>query len=87
MSYTLTEAAEATGKVRSMGPGQSVFTSADGRRVFLARTDTKVIELSGRGSGAKRELTLPRGGWRRPTVAPRSFSRRWCPGTSVACVR
>jgi hypothetical protein len=29
--------------------------------VFLARTGTKVIELSGRGSGAKRELTLPRG--------------------------
>src|SRR5580704_16831518 len=51
----------ATGKVRSMGPGQSVFTSAGGRHVFLARTDTKVIELSARGSGAKHELTLPRG--------------------------
>ena len=29
--------------------------------MFLARTDTKVIELSGRGYGAERELTLPRG--------------------------
>ena len=55
----------ATGKVRSMGPGRSVFTSADGRHVFLARTDTKVIELSAGGSGAKRELTLPRG-WHLP---------------------
>jgi hypothetical protein len=51
----------ATGKVRSVGPGRSVFTSAGGRQVFLARTDTKVIELSGRGNGAERELTLPRG--------------------------
>jgi hypothetical protein len=55
----------ATGKVRSMGPGQSVFTSAGGRHVFLARTDTKVIELSARGSGAKHELTPPRG-WHLP---------------------
>jgi hypothetical protein len=60
----------ATGKVRSVGPGGpspfSVFTSADGRHVFLAPTDTKVIELPARGSGAKRELTLP-SGWYLPS--------------------
>jgi hypothetical protein len=55
----------ATGKVRPVGPGQSVFASADGRHVFLAPTDTKVIELPARGSGARRELTLP-SGWYLP---------------------
>jgi hypothetical protein len=60
----------ATGRVRSVGPGGrspfSVFTSADGRHVFLAPMDTKVIELPARGSGAKRVLTLP-GGWYLPS--------------------
>jgi WD40 repeat protein len=63
-SVVVQELNPATGKVRPVGPGQSpfgVFTSANGRHVFLARTDTKVIELPARGSGAQRELTLPRG--------------------------
>ena len=54
----------ATGKVRSVGPGQgpfSVFTSADGRHVYFAPTDTRVIELPGRGFAARHEFTLPRG--------------------------
>src|SRR5262252_7994862 len=54
----------ATGRVRSVGPGQgifSVFTSADGRYVFFAPTDTRIVELPARGSGARREFTLPRG--------------------------
>jgi hypothetical protein len=54
----------ATGRVRSLGPGSSifsVFTSADGRHVFFAPTDTRIIELPARGSGAGHEFTLPRG--------------------------
>ena len=54
----------ATGRVRFLGPGQdvfSVFTSADGRHVFVAPTDTRIVELPARGSGARREFTLPRG--------------------------
>ena len=54
----------ATGRVRSVGPGQgifSVFASADGRHVFFAPTDTRIIEVPARGSGARHEFTLPRG--------------------------
>jgi hypothetical protein len=54
----------ATGRVRSLGPGWgpfSVFTSPDGRQVFFAPTDTRIVELPARGSGARHEFTLPRG--------------------------
>src|SRR5262249_60781843 len=54
----------ATGRVRSVGTGQgifSVFASADGRHVFFAPTATRIIELPARGSGARHEFTLPRG--------------------------
>jgi len=54
----------ATGRVRPVGPGQgifSVFTSADGRRVFFAPTDTRIVELPARGSGARHEFALPPG--------------------------
>jgi hypothetical protein len=54
----------ATGRVRSVGTGQgifSVFASADGRHVFFAPTDTRIVELPARGSGARHEFTLPRG--------------------------
>jgi hypothetical protein len=58
----------ATGRVRSVGPGQgifSVFASADGRHVFFAPTDTRIVELPARASGARHEFTLPRG-WHLP---------------------
>jgi hypothetical protein len=54
----------ATGRVRSVGPGRgifSVFASADGRQVFFAPTDTRVVEVPARGSGARHEFTLPPG--------------------------
>lgn len=54
----------ATGRVRSVGPGQgifSVFASADGRHVFFAPTDTRIVELPARGSGTRHEFTLPPG--------------------------
>jgi hypothetical protein len=54
----------ATGTARSLGRGASifsVFTSADGRHVFFAPTDMRVIELPARDSGPRHEFTLPRG--------------------------
>ena len=57
-----------TGRVRSVGIGQgifSVFTSGNGRQVFFAPTDTRIVELPARGAGARHEFTLPRG-WRLP---------------------
>ena len=58
----------ATGRVRSVGVGQgifSVFTSGNGRQVFFAPTDTRIVELPARGAGARHEFTLPPG-WRLP---------------------
>ena len=51
----------ATGKIRDVGPGQWVFPAADGRHLLISPTDTRLIELPAPGSGASRELTLPRG--------------------------
>jgi hypothetical protein len=54
----------ATGRVRFVGAGQgifSVFASADGRQVFFAPTDTRIVELPARGFGARHQFTLPRG--------------------------
>jgi hypothetical protein len=54
----------ATGRVRFVGAGHgifSVFASADGRQVFFAPTDTRIVELPARGSGARHEFTLPPG--------------------------
>ena len=51
----------ATGRVRSIAPGQAVFASADGRHVFIAWTGTDVIEVPADGSGPARQLTVPRG--------------------------
>lgn len=51
----------ATGKVRDVGPGRGVFPSSDGRHLFLARTDTRLIEVPARGPGPPRALRLPRG--------------------------
>ena len=51
----------ATGKTRSVAPGQAVFASADGRHVFIAWTGTDLIEVPADGSGPARQLTVPRG--------------------------
>ena len=58
----------ATGRVRFVGAGQgifSVFTSGNGRQVFFAPTDTRIVELPARGAAAQHEFTLPPG-WRLP---------------------
>jgi hypothetical protein len=51
----------ATGKIRYLARGNSVFTSADGRHLYIVQTDTRLIELPADGIGAPRELTLPAG--------------------------
>jgi hypothetical protein len=51
----------ATGRIRSIAPGQAVFASADGRHVFIAWTGTDVIEVPAAGPGPARQLTVPRG--------------------------
>jgi len=51
----------ATGRIRSVAPGQAVFAAADGRHVFIAWTGTDVIEVPADGPGPARQLTVPRG--------------------------
>jgi hypothetical protein len=54
----------ATARARFVGASQgifSVFASADGRQVFFAPTDTRIVELPARGSGTRHEFTLPPG--------------------------
>jgi hypothetical protein len=51
----------ATGRIRSIAPGQAVFASADGRHVFIAWTGTDVIEVPADGPGPAQQLTVPRG--------------------------
>jgi hypothetical protein len=51
----------ATGKIRYLARGQSVFVSADGRQVFIVQSGTRLIELRTVGSGVPRRLTTPAG--------------------------
>lgn len=50
----------ATGRVQNLGFGQSVFASADGRRVFIVEADG-LTEEPAAGPGAARQLTPPPG--------------------------
>ena len=50
----------ATGRVQDLGFGQSVFTSADGRNVFIVEADG-LTEEPAAGPGAARQLTPPPG--------------------------
>jgi hypothetical protein len=51
----------ATGKIRYLARGESVFASADSRHVYIMRSGTRLIELRADGSGAPRRLTVPAG--------------------------
>jgi hypothetical protein len=51
----------ATGKIGYLPRGNSVFASADGRHLYIARTSTSLVELPTAGVGAARQLTLPAG--------------------------
>ena len=51
----------ATGKIRYLVRGDSVFASADGRHVYIVHGSTKLIELPADGIGRPRPLALPAG--------------------------
>jgi hypothetical protein len=51
----------ASGRIRVVGPGQSVFPAADGRHVFVSRTDTSLLEVPVGGTAPPRLLRLPPG--------------------------
>ena len=51
----------ATGRIRYLARGNSVFASADGRHLYIVQTDTRLIELPADGIGAARQLALPAG--------------------------
>jgi hypothetical protein len=50
-----------TGTIRYLPRGNSVFTSADGRHLYIVQTGTRLIELPADGVGAPRRLALPAG--------------------------
>jgi hypothetical protein len=56
----------ATGRVRRVARGESVFAAADGRHVYVTQAETRLIELSADGSGSIRHLKLP-AGWSLPS--------------------
>jgi hypothetical protein len=55
----------ATGKSTDIGPGEFMFLSADGRRLYISQTDTMLAELSAGAAGPLRQLALP-AGWYLP---------------------
>jgi hypothetical protein len=51
----------ATGRIRYLARGDSVFASANGRHIYVVQTATRLIELPAAGIGRPRRLTLPVG--------------------------
>jgi hypothetical protein len=51
----------ATRKIRYLGRGSSVFASADGSRLYIVETSTRLSEQPANGTGTPRQLTLPAG--------------------------
>jgi hypothetical protein len=51
----------ATGKIRYLQRGEAVFTSADGRRLYIARNSRTLLELPADGSGQGVVLRAPAG--------------------------
>ncbi len=51
----------ATGTVRTVAAGWAVFPSASGLAVYIAQSSTRLLEVSGIGTGMVRRLATPRG--------------------------
>jgi hypothetical protein len=66
---TIEELNLATGMSTDIGPGEYMFVSADGRRLYISQTDTTLAELPASAPGPTRQLALP-AGW----YLPRGFS-------------
>jgi hypothetical protein len=59
----------ATGRTLHLGPGVGVFPSADGRRAYVERTSTSLVELGASGRGVLRRLHTPAGWYVAPAAA------------------
>jgi hypothetical protein len=59
----------ATGKIRYLPPGEAVFTSADGRRLYIARNTSTLLDLPADGSGRPVVRRSP-AGWYMPSISP-----------------
>ncbi len=59
----------ATGKIRYLPPGEAVFTSADGRTLFIARNSRTLLELPADGTGRPVVLRTPIG-WFMSSIGP-----------------
>jgi hypothetical protein len=62
---TIEELNLATGKSTDIGPGEFMFLSADGRRLYISQTDTTLAELPAGATGRVHHLALP-AGWYLP---------------------
>ena len=51
----------ATGTIRYLARGDSVFAPADGRHIYIVQAATKLVELPATGIGRPRPLALPAG--------------------------
>jgi hypothetical protein len=59
----------ATGKIRYLPRGEAVFTSADGRSLYIARNSRTLLELPADGSGRTVALRAP-AGWFMSGIGP-----------------
>jgi len=59
----------ATGATLRLGPGVGVFPSADGRRAYVERASTSLVELRASGRGVLRRLRTPAGWYLVPNAA------------------
>jgi hypothetical protein len=51
----------ATGRISVAGPGESVFPAPDGRHMFIAMTDTSLLEVTAGGPATSGPVTVPHG--------------------------
>ena len=59
----------ATGKIRYLPRGEAVFTSADRRRLYIARNSSTLLDLPANGSGHAVVRRSP-AGWYMPSISP-----------------
>src|SRR5260221_1931180 len=56
----------ATGRIRHVARGESVFPSVNGRHLYIKQAETRLVERPAAGDGPARRLTLPVG-WSLPS--------------------
>ncbi len=76
----------ATGKIRYLMPGEAVFTSADGRHLYIARDATTLLELPPDGLGRPSVDRVP-AGWYMSGIGPGWVPTVAAPGVLVSSSR